>query len=254
MIQRTETVESRQLLAMTQELRRLQALATLGELTGTATHEFNNLLMTIMNYAKLGLRNRDEASRDKALTRILDASQRAAKITSTILAQAKNRADTMQATDLAKIVDETMELLSREMRKYRVLVEVQVSPTVSKAMASGNQIQRVLINLLVNARQAMPDGGGITVTLEDDASSEEVVLTVRDTGSGIPREQLPHIFDPFFTTKEGPDETGKGGTGLGLAACKEIIDAHDGRIRVESSVGKGTAFIIRLPRAVEQVH
>jgi signal transduction histidine kinase len=100
----------------------------------------------------------------------------------------------------------------------------------------------------------MPDGGGITVTLEDDASSEEVVLTVRDTGSGIPREQLPHIFDPFFTTKEGPDETGKGGTGLGLAACKEIIDAHDGRIRVESSVGKGTAFIIRLPRAVEQVH
>ena len=254
MIQRTETVESRQLLAMTQELRRLQALATLGELTGTATHEFNNLLMTIMNYAKLGLRNRDEASRDKALTRILDASQRAAKITSTILAQAKNRADTMQATDLAKIVDETMELLSRELRKYRVLVEVQVSPTVSKAMASGNQIQRVLINLLVNARQAMPDGGGITVTLEDDASSEEVVLTVRDTGSGIPREQLPHIFDPFFTTKEGPDETGKGGTGLGLAACKEIIDAHDGRIRVESSVGKGTAFIIRLPRAVEQVH
>jgi signal transduction histidine kinase len=254
MIQRTETAETRQLLAMTQELRRLQALATLGELTGTATHEFNNLLMTIMNYAKLGLRNRDEASRDKALTRILDASQRAAKITSTILAQAKNRADTMQATDLAKIVDETMELLSREMRKYRVLVEVHVSPTVSKAMASGNQIQRVLINLLVNARQAMPDGGGVTVTLEDDEASEEVVLTVRDTGSGIPREQLPHIFDPFFTTKEGPDETGKGGTGLGLAACKEIIDAHDGRIRVESSVGKGTAFIIRLPRAVEQVH
>lgn len=250
MIQRTATAESQQLLAMTQELRRLQSLATLGELTGTATHEFNNILMTIMNYAKLGLRNRDEASRDKALTRILDASQRAAKITSTILAQAKNRADTMQPTDLAKIIDETLELLSREMRKYRVSIETQISPTVSKAIASGNQIQRVLINLLVNARQAMPEGGSIFISLEDDPATDELILSVRDNGMGIPRDQLPHIFDAFFTTKEGPDETGKGGTGLGLAACKEVIDAHGGRIRVESSVGKGTAFIIRLKRAV----
>jgi len=249
MIQRTETEESQQLHAMTQELKRLQSLATLGELTGTATHEFNNLLMTIMNYAKLGLRNRDEASRDKALTRILDASQRAAKITSTILAQAKNRSDSMQPTDIVKIVDDTLELLGREMRKYRVLVETKIDAEVGKAIASGNQIQRVLINLLVNARQAMPDGGSILVGLEDATDSEEVILSIRDTGSGIPRDQLPHIFDAFFTTKDGPDETGKGGTGLGLAACKEVIDAHGGRIRVESTVGKGTAFIIRLRRA-----
>jgi len=249
MIQRTETEESQQLLAMTQELKRLQSLATLGELTGTATHEFNNVLMTIMNYAKLGLRNRDEASRDKALTRILDASQRAAKITSTILAQAKNRSDAMQPTDIAKIVDDTLELLGREMRKYRVMVETNINAEVGKAVASGNQIQRVLINLLVNARQAMPDGGSILVGLEDATDTDEVVLSIRDTGTGIPRDQLPHIFDAFFTTKDGPDETGKGGTGLGLAACKEVIDAHGGRIRVESTVGKGTAFIIRLPRA-----
>jgi len=249
MIQRTETTESQQLVAMGQELRRLQSLATLGELTGTATHEFNNVLMTIMNYAKLGLRNRDEASRDKALTRILDASQRAAKITSTILGQAKNRADSMQPTDLAKIVDDTMELLSREMRKYRVNVETTIGTDVAKAIVSGNQIQRVLINLLVNARQAMPDGGSVFVSLDDDPQADEVVLAVRDTGTGIPRDQLPHIFDAFYTTKEGPDETGKGGTGLGLAACKEVIDAHGGRIRVESTVGKGTAFIIRLRRA-----
>jgi signal transduction histidine kinase len=246
---RTETAESQQLLAMTQEMRRLQSLATLGELTGTATHEFNNVLMTIMNYAKLGLRNRDEASRDKALSRILDASQRAAKITSTILAQAKNRSDSMQPTDIAKIIDDTLELLSREMRKYRVHVETSISENVAKAIASGNQIQRVLINLLVNARQAMPDGGSVLVALEDDAASAEVILTIRDTGAGIPRDQLPRIFDAFYTTKEGPDETGKGGTGLGLAACKEVIDAHHGRIRVESTVGKGTAFIIRLPSA-----
>ncbi len=249
MIQRTEIGESPQMLAMERELRRLQSLATLGELTGTATHEFNNVLMTIMNYAKLGLRNRDDASRDKALTKILDASQRAAKITSTILAQAKNRADSMQPTDIAKIIDETLELLSRDLQKYRVAVETNIAQGAGQAIASGNQIQRVLINLLVNARQAMPNGGTITVTYHDDIPAQEVVLTIRDTGTGIPRDQLPHIFDAFYTTKDGPDESGMGGTGLGLAACKEVIDAHQGRMRVESTVGKGTAFIVRLRRA-----
>jgi signal transduction histidine kinase len=76
-----------------------------------------------------------------------------------------------------------------------------------------------------------------------------VDLVVRDTGCGIPPEQLPHIFEPFFTTKRGPDETGKGGTGLGLAACRQIIEAHRGRIRVESTVGKGTQFTVKLPVA-----
>jgi len=232
------------------DLERLQALATLGELTGTATHEFNNILMTIMNYAKSAMRDRSDAGRDKALSKILDASQRAAKITSTILAQAKNRQDTLAPIDLGAIISDTLELLSREMRKYRVTVETMLDPATSKAIASGNQIQRVLINLLVNARQAMPDGGSISVTLSPDPATGEVVLTIRDTGAGIAREQLPHIFDSFYSTKSGPDESGKGGTGLGLASCKEIIDAHNGRIRVESTVGKGTAFIIRLPAAV----
>lgn len=232
------------------DLERLQALATLGELTGTATHEFNNILMTIMNYAKSAMRDRSDAARDKALGKILDASQRAAKITGTILAQAKNRQDTMVPTDLGTIISDTLELLSREMRKYRVHVETMLDASTAKAMASGNQIQRVLINLLVNARQAMPDGGSIGVTLAPDPATGEVILTVRDTGAGIPREQLPQIFDSFYSTKSGPDDSGKGGTGLGLASCKEIIDAHNGRIRVESTVGKGTAFIIRLPAAV----
>lgn len=231
------------------DLERLQALATLGELTGTATHEFNNLLMTIMNYAKLAMRDRSDAGREKALTKILDASQRAARITGTILAQARNRKDTMTATDLAALINDTLELLGREMRKYRVKVETAIDPSTPMAMLSGNQIQRVLINLLVNARQAMAEGGTITVSLSPDASSGEVVLSVRDTGVGIPRDQLPRIFDSFYSTKSGPDDSGKGGTGLGLASTKEIIDAHGGRIRVESTVGRGTAFIIRLPGA-----
>jgi signal transduction histidine kinase len=82
-----------------------------------------------------------------------------------------------------------------------------------------------------------------------ESSSNTVVVTVRDSGAGIDATILPKIFEPFFTTKNGPDDSGKGGTGLGLSACKEIIDQHQGRIRVESTVGKGTAFIIRFPVA-----
>jgi signal transduction histidine kinase len=234
------------------ELRKMQSRAALGELTGTATHEFNNVLMTILNYAKLGLRNRDDASRDRALTKILEASERAAKITSTILAQARNRSDALEPTNLAQIIEDSMVLLEREMRKYRVTVEVDIEPSTPKVQASGNQIQRLLLNLLINARQAMPEGGTILVRLAPSRDDGFVELTVRDSGCGIPKEKLPRIFDAFYSTKQGPDESGKGGTGLGLAACKEIVDAHGGRIRVESTVGRGTAFIIRLPMAGDQ--
>jgi signal transduction histidine kinase len=239
--------EQRQIQYLKCELRKMQSLAALGELTGTATHEFNNVLMTIINYAKLGLRNRDDASRDKALTKILAASERAAKITTTILAQARNRSESLEPTDLGQIIDDSLVLLEREMRKYRISVETEIDDTTPMALASGNQIQRVILNLLINARQSMDEGGTILIRLAPSSESGFVELIVRDTGSGIPQETLPHIFDAFYSTKDGPDESGKGGTGLGLAACKEIIDAHQGRIRVESTVGRGTAFIIRLP-------
>jgi signal transduction histidine kinase len=230
------------------ELRRLQSMAALGELTSTATHEYNNVLMTVINYAKLGIRNRDDASRDKALSKILAASERAAKITNTILAQAKNRSESFEPTDLSELISSSMVLLEREMQRYRVSVETQIDPATPKVHASGNQISRVLLNLLINARQAMDGGGTILVKLGPSRDNDEIAeLIVRDSGSGIEKADLPRIFDAYYSTKEGPDDSGKGGTGLGLAACKEIIDAHGGRIRVESTVGRGTAFIIRLP-------
>lgn len=251
---RDEVAQLQQRVAFLQnELKQMQSMAALGELTGTATHEFNNVLMTVINFAKLGIRNRDDASRDKALSKILAASERAAKITNTILAQAKNRGESFEPTDLAELINSSLILLEREMRKYRVSIDVQVDESVPKVYASGNQIGRVLLNLLINARQAMPEGGSILIKLaeaNDPQASDQsgcVELTVRDTGSGMDRQTLQRIFEPYFSTKDGPDESGRGGTGLGLAACKEIIDGHQGRIRVESTVGQGTAFIIRLP-------
>ena len=219
-------------------------MATLGELVGTTTHEFNNYLMTIINYAKIGMRHKDEESRDRAFQKIHDAGCKAAEITKVILGSAKNRSDKMEPTDLKPVAEQAIMLLEREMRKYQISLETDIQ-SVPKIMAQGNQIQQVLINLLVNSRQALEPGGSIYVTLTADADVDEVELKVQDTGSGIPQETLRKIFEPQFSTKSGPDETGKGGSGFGLYNCRQIIESHRGKIRVESSVGKGTCFTIR---------
>ncbi len=230
------------------QLAQAQKMTALGELLGTTTHEFNNVLMTVINYAKMGLRHKDDATRTKAFDRILAAGERANKITSTILSVARNRSHGMESTDLVSLTEDTLVLLEREMRKYRIQVEKQFAQ-VGPCWANGNQIQQVLLNLLINARQAMPNGGQVLIRIRPAEDARAVDLTLRDSGQGIPPDKLPRIFDPYFSTKDGPDESGKGGTGLGLSACKDIIEAHRGRVRVDSSVGKGTAFTIRLPLA-----
>lgn len=225
----------------------LERLAAVGELASITTHEFNNLLMTIINYAKLGLRHKDEASRDKALTRILDAANRGAKITSTVLGLSRVGSNAMEPVDLVALVEDTLVLLERELIKYRIDIERDLQPCPKIAGITG-QLQRLLLNLITNARQAIGERGTIRIRVAEDRGS--VVLTIRDSGCGIPLENLPKLFQPFFTTKSGPDASGKGGTGLGLSVCKEIVDEHRGRIRVDSTPGKGTAFIIRFPAIV----
>jgi signal transduction histidine kinase len=225
-----------------------QRLTALGELIGTTTHEFNNVLMTVINYAKMGLRHKDDATREKCFEKILAAGQRAAKITNGVLATARNRGGDFEPTDLARLVGDAMVLLERELRKYRISVECQLD-NVPPAMVNPNQIQQVLLNLLINARQAMSERGHILIKLSHDAAHDVVELMVRDNGPGIPADVLPHIFDAFYSTKKGPDQTGKGGTGVGLSACRDIIEAHQGKIQVASTVGKGTAFTLKLPVA-----
>jgi signal transduction histidine kinase len=235
-----------QIEVLKQRLAEAQKLTALGELVGTTTHEFNNILMTIINYAKLGIRHQDRTTRDKAFEKILAAGNRAAQITNTVLGLARRRSAGQEPTDLVQLVEDTMVLLEREMNKYRITVEKHFQP-IPEAYVNGNQIQQVLLNLLINARQAMPKGGRLLIKLSHDPDSNMIDLVVRDYGCGIPQDLLPRIFDPFFTTKSGPDASGKGGTGLGLSMCREIIEAHQGRLRVDSTVGKGTAFTLKLP-------
>lgn len=231
---------------LTAQLEQARRMSMIGELASTTTHEFNNLLTTIINYARLGMRHKDDASRDKAFNRINDAATKATKVAGSVLSMARNHSGAHEPICLKQLMEDTLLLLEREFRKYRINLEVNID-SVPAVMGAGAELQRVIVNLLVNARQATAEGGQVKVTLRSDAEKNEVVMSIRDTGSGIAPDVLPKIFDPFFSTKSGPDASGKGGTGVGLSSCKKTIDSHSGRVRVESSLGKGTAFIIRLP-------
>ena len=242
----TRAAHAAEIAALRGELLEARKQASLGELLGTTTHEFNNALTTILNYARLGLRHRDQSTRDKALERILSAGNRAAKITASVSSMARNRSTRFEPVDLHLLVEDVLVLLEREMMKYRVQVEREFAP-VPRVSANPSQLQQVLLNLLVNARQAMPSGGRLILRLSHDEPAGLVDLMVRDTGCGMTSDVLRRIFEPRFSTKAGPDETGKGGSGLGLTACREIVEAHRGRIRVESAPGKGTAITVRLP-------
>jgi signal transduction histidine kinase len=233
-----------------EELRRqvvaLQRVSSLGVLAGGVCHELNNALTPILNYAKLGLRNPDPKYRDRAFEKILEAAQRAAAITGGVLGLARPQADRREPADLIRLAEEVILLVGKDLSRNRVHLDFQ---TVGCPYARVNpaQIQQVLLNLVINARQAMPKGGTVRLRVAVDAAGRLAELSVADNGTGIAPADLRHIFDPFFTTKNGPDDTGAGGAGLGLSVCRDIVEAHHGRLRAESRPGQGTTFTLRLP-------
>lgn len=231
--------------ALQQQLLHAQRLNSVGALTSSITHEFNNILTTVINYAKMGLRHKDAATRDKAFDKILNAGQRASKITTGMLAFVRNQSDRREPTDLAQLVEDVLVLVEKDLQMRRVRLQTDYL-TRPYAEVNAGQVQQVLLNLIVNARQAMPNGGQLAIMVSTNADAGTAEISIRDTGTGIPPEKLPKIFEPFFSTKKA-DENGQGGTGLGLALCRKIIETHNGRIRVESVVGKGTTFTLRFP-------
>lgn len=236
--------------ALRQQLLQAQRLSSVGELASSIAHEFNNILTTITNSAKLGMRNPDPAEKQLAFERIAKAGQRAAAIASGMLGYARKSGTHRQRCDLARLVEEVLILTEKDLGKNRVQVEARYTdrPVV---WAVPGQVEQILVNLVINARQAMPNGGRLRVEVRDNAAAETAEVKVSDTGVGIQPDQLRQIFEPFFTTKQ-PDEHGRGGTGLGLSVCRQIIEHHHGRIRVESVVGKGSTFTVKLPLRADE--
>jgi signal transduction histidine kinase len=236
------TLETEQL---RQQLLQAQKLSSVGTLASSVAHEFNNILTAIINYAKLGLKSRSEDDRIDALDKIFKAGQRAAAITASMLGFARKNSNRREMCDIASLVEEVLVLTEKDLLRHRVHVDTQFEGRPQAPVVPG-QIEQILLNLIINARQSMPRGGRLHVSVKENPKTQMVEVRIADSGCGIPAEKLRLIFQPFYTTKK-PDEDGHGGTGLGLALCRQIIEAHQGRIRVESLVGKGSTFTVKLP-------
>jgi signal transduction histidine kinase len=232
-----------------QQLLQAQKMSSVGTLASSVTHEFNNVLTTIINYAKLGLKADNEADRKAALDKVLKAGQRAATITSSMLGFARKNSTGREMTDVVSLVDEVLTLCEKDLKQHRITIEKHYQGRPKAPVVPG-QIEQIFLNLVINARQAMQNGGMLRVDVYVNPQSKFVEVKFADTGCGIAAEKLRMVFEPFYTTKR-PDEGGSGGTGLGLSVCRQIIEQHQGRIRVESLPGKGTIFTVKLPTSEE---
>lgn len=225
------------------QLMRSEKLASLGKMAAGVAHEINNPLTSILLNAHLlleSLGDGDEAR--EALTLIADETSRAAAIVNGLLDFARMTPAQEVRTDINDIVERTVRLHEKQASVRNIRIELALDRSLPSIDVDRNKIQQVFSNLIVNARDAMPDGGTLSVTTRftPDRSGLEIVFA--DTGVGIPPENIPKIYDPFFTTKSF-------GTGLGLAISYGIIRQRGGTIEVESVVGQGTVFTVRIPIA-----
>jgi signal transduction histidine kinase/CheY-like chemotaxis protein len=234
--------------ARTQELRAAQEqllqsekLASIGQLAAGVAHEINNPMGVILGFAQGILKTLpEEEPLRKPLTTIEKESLRCKRIVQNLLDFARHSEPTLQLTNINELIDASCDLVEHQNSLQNVQLVKGYNPALPSIMADPNQLQQVFINVMLNSYQAMPDGGTLHITTRTVGSELQVIFA--DTGTGIPPENVQNIFDPFFTTKEVGE-----GTGLGLSVSYGIIKAHGGDIEVESQVGKGTTFIIKLP-------
>jgi two-component system NtrC family sensor kinase len=227
------------------QLLQAEKLAALGQTISGVAHELNNPLATILTWSeRLCQRPVDEQTR-RGLETILGESERAARIVRNLLTFARKRHTTRAMVDLNQVVRETLALRAYEQRLGNITILEALASGLPNVFADPHQVQQVLLNLLINAEQAMIAAhgrGSIIIRTWHDLERDAVVLEVNDDGPGVPEEVQPRIFDPFFTTKE----VGKG-TGLGLTVAYAIVQEHGGRISLQCRPAGGTSFYVELP-------
>jgi PAS domain S-box-containing protein len=233
---------------MHKQLAESQKLDALGQLTGGVAHDFNNLLMIITgSLHTLKKAIGDDAKSQRALSAIEGAAKRGASLTSQLLTFARRQSLNPQAVDVVERIDGVREVLDAAVGSA-VTLEFDVAPGVWPVMVDVTEFETALVNLVINARDAMPGGGVIKISARNEAATAAdaggyVAISVRDTGTGIAPDVLGKIFDPFFTTKP----IGKG-TGLGLSQVHGFAHQAGGTIKVESELGKGSRMTMLLPR------
>jgi len=225
-----------------EQLRHGQKMEALGRLTGAIAHDFNNLLTVILGYAEALLDSEVTLPVRAELREIRRASSSAASLTRQLLVFSRRMPAVLEPLDLNHVIREVSPMLQRLLGKI-VQLSLSLDAVHPIVRADRGLLDQLLMNLLINGRDAMPNGGTLTIATRDD-ERDHVTLEVSDTGLGMPADVRARIFEPFFTTKD----PGKG-TGLGLATVYTIVTQAGGTIDVESSQGQGTTFRISLPLA-----
>jgi PAS domain S-box-containing protein len=233
-----------QRLALETEARRAETVITLGTFAAGIAHDLNNPLQVIRSRSELVMESppstpASELSED--LATIHRQAERASRIIEGFLELSRQREKAVVPLDINELVENTLFLIGEQMRKTGINVKTELDRNLAPVNGDGTALERVLINLLSNARDAMPDGGRVTIVSRQASESPGWLhLVIDDTGPGISPDTLKRIFDLLYTTKPS-------GTGLGLWMSRRIIQEHNGRIEVQSEIGKGTRFIINLP-------
>jgi len=209
-------------------------------------HEVNTPLAVISSYAQM-LSKQVNADPKKAelLEKITKQTFRASEIVNSLLNFSRTSSAEFNNVDLNRVIQDTLVLLEHQFKTARIKVVPELLPSLPPIMGNTGKLQQVFLNLFLNAKDAMPAGGTLTVTT---GNGHNVRVTVADTGSGIAQEHIHRIYDPFFTTKnKQPKSASTGGTGLGLSVTYGIIQEHAGKIHVDSSPGHGTTFTMEFP-------
>jgi signal transduction histidine kinase len=223
------------------QLAEYEKYASLAQLALGAAHEINNPLLGILSHLELELKDeRDEEARTE-IEQCIEGTKRISSAVRGLLNYARPAPLTISRISIERMVADTMNFLHHQPMFRNIQVAAEIAEDLPIISADANQLSQILMNLMLNAAQAMPDGGKITISAAKVKFEENIEIAVADTGVGIPADILPHVFEPFFTTKRGK------GTGLGLSISQAYVHSHEGDIRIESLPGRGTTVRLTLP-------
>jgi PAS domain S-box-containing protein len=234
------------------QLSQAEKLSSIGLLAAGVAHEVNTPLAVISSYAQmLAKQVQGDEKKSTLLDKITRQTFRASEIVNSLLNFSRTSSTEFASVDINRVIQDTLTLLDHQFKTARINVEQDLYPNLPSIYGNTGKLQQVFLNLFLNAKDAMPSGGTLIIST---SNGHNVEVKVRDTGSGIAQEHIQRIYDPFFTTKNKPKTGHSGGTGLGLSVTYGIIQEHAGKIRVESSPGKGTTFTMEFPMVRKAVN
>jgi two-component system, NtrC family, sensor kinase len=234
------------------QLSQADKLSSIGLLAAGVAHEVNTPLAVISSYTQmLAKQLQGDPQKSGLLDKITRQTFRASEIVNNLLNFSRTSGTEFGDVDVNKVISDTLALLEHQFKTAKVQVRSELTPAISAIQGNPGRLQQVFLNLFLNAKDAMPGGGTLSVAT---TNGEMVSVRVSDTGSGIAPEHIQRIYDPFFTTKTSPKEGQNRGTGLGLSVTYGIIQEHAGKIRVESKPGTGTTFALDFPLSRKAVH